>query len=208
MKYLIILGHPSIESLNKVINDEISLLFKSQEKNVVIRNLYEIGFNPVLTKEELLSQYTKRTSEDVLKEQEYVKNADIIIFIYPLWWVGMPAIVKGYIDRVFSYGFAYSIENNFVKKLLTGKTVMIINTHRMSTLDYEKKGVYDSISILTHKNIFEFCGMEVILHYYFESIDQNSDKIALKTKIDALKVAVKNKLLAIPKTKMTSHFFF
>ncbi|WP_262497627.1 NAD(P)H-dependent oxidoreductase [Pedobacter africanus] len=50
-------------------------------------------------------------------------------FIYPIWWTGMPAIMKGYIDRVMSYGFAYRYDQGVQKGLLGGKEVTIINTH-------------------------------------------------------------------------------
>lgn len=48
-----------------------------------------------------------KISDDVKKEQDYVSWADTMVFIYPIWWGGMPAIARGYLDRVFSHGFAY-----------------------------------------------------------------------------------------------------
>ncbi len=205
MNHLIIFGHPSLESLNKTILDEVVHICEANGNNVVTRDLYKMKFDPVLTKEEFCSQ---TVSEDINREQEYVKNADVVIFIYPLWWAGMPAIVKGYIDRVFSNGFAYSIDNNGIKKLLKNKKVIIINTHRSQMNDYTQKGVYNSISILTQQQIFEFCGMEVLMHYYFDEVTAVADKIALKTKLDALRYSFKNKLLKFSKINMSSNFFF
>ncbi|MEJ1715164.1 NAD(P)H-dependent oxidoreductase, partial [Escherichia coli] len=74
---------------------------------VEVRDLYEMQFQPTLGRSEMIGGI----GEDVVVEQEYLKWADVITFIYPIWWTGLPAIMKGYIDRVFSYGFAYKYVN-------------------------------------------------------------------------------------------------
>lgn len=192
---LIILGHPSDASLNKVILSEVGRLYEKYNQKVVMRDLYEIGFNPVLTKEDIAAVNTGTALSDVLVEQEYIRNADIITFIYPIWWTGMPAIMKGYIDRVLSQGFAYDVdEKGVVKKLLSGKKVIIINTHGRPASLYLKGGVYDSMNLLTDNHIFEFCGMDTILHLYLENINEQLKEEDVRPKLNYLKQEIKKEL--------------
>ncbi len=89
-------------------------------------------FNPVLDRKDLSMLLEGQTAKEVEKEQRLVEEAQVIIFIYPIWWFGMPAIMKGYIDRVFVRGFAFAIEENGLKGLLTGKRVITRTTPRGS----------------------------------------------------------------------------
>lgn len=84
-------------------------------------HLYELNFNPVLGASDFISFSKGNTPEDIKEEQEHISWADSITFIYPVWWAGLPAILKGYVDRVFSHGFAYAYGENGIEKLLSGK---------------------------------------------------------------------------------------
>ena len=81
----------------------------------------------------------------------------------------MPAILKGYIDRVLLHGFAYLSTPSGVVPLLTGKKVMVFNSMGQSREDYER-GMFEALRMTTDVGIFKFCGMEVVEHVYFPSI--------------------------------------
>ncbi|NVK03445.1 MAG: NAD(P)H-dependent oxidoreductase [Flavobacteriia bacterium] len=126
-KVLIINGHPDKESYNFALSQsykEGALDSTNKVKEIHIRDL---DFNPNLG-----FGYRKRTElePDLLDAQEKLKWADHIVWIYPVWWGSYPAIMKGFLDRVFLPGFAFKkIENSlFSKKLLKGKTARIICT--------------------------------------------------------------------------------
>lgn len=84
----------------------------------------------------------------------------------------MPAIIKGYIDKVYQTGFAYAKG----KGILTDKKVLIFNTHGQPKVVYEK-GFYDAINHTSNTGIFGFCGMEVIGHHYFDSVPYTTDEV-------------------------------
>ncbi|MEZ0129902.1 NAD(P)H-dependent oxidoreductase, partial [Flavobacterium sp. LBUM151] len=128
MKHLIIYSHPNQGSLNHHLLQTAIESLKTKNQEIVIRDLYELNFNPVLSLEDMNGQRIGNVTEEVKQEQQFISWADHITFIYPIWWTGMPAIMKGYIDRVFSYGFAYRYEQGVQKGLLTGKLTTIINT--------------------------------------------------------------------------------
>ncbi len=96
--------------------------------SVTLLDRYKEAFNPVLTFNEDKRRCDLVYEEETEKYRKLVKEADSFIFIYPIWWWGMPAILKGFIDRVFVAGFAYRYEGVMPKGLLTGKTAWVINT--------------------------------------------------------------------------------
>jgi NAD(P)H dehydrogenase (quinone) len=108
MKYLIVYAHPNPQSFNHAILETISGELRKKGKEFDVRDLYEIGFKPVLKLDDLAAIRKGTAVQDVQVEQDYIRAADFLIFIYPLWWAGIPAQFKGYKDRVFS-GFFNSM---------------------------------------------------------------------------------------------------
>ena len=129
MKHLVVYAHPSSESFNHAILETTVETLEKKGHEVNVRDLNAMNFQPVLTLDDLSAMRNGQTPWDIRQEQEYVWQSDTIILIYPIWWTGLPAIIKGYIDRVFAYGFAYVYGANGIDQLLTGKKGMIINTH-------------------------------------------------------------------------------
>jgi len=126
-KILIINGHPDKESFNFGLAEAYrkgAVASGAEVDEIVIRDLQ---FNPNLE-----FGYRKRTElePDLLRAQEQMKWADHIVWIYPVWWGSVPAIMKGFLDRILLPGFAFKkIEGSWKwKKYLTGKTGRIICT--------------------------------------------------------------------------------
>ncbi|MFC5406351.1 NAD(P)H-dependent oxidoreductase [Cohnella soli] len=166
MKHLIVYAHPRPRSFNRAIVDTVAESKRKEGHEVVVRDLYEIGFQPALGSTEMLGG----VEEDVSLEQSYVSWADHVTFIYPLWWMGMPAVLKGYVDRVFSYGFAHKYVDGVQTGLLKGKTAALIHTQNKSQEEYEASGMEQSMRLTIDKGIFEYCGFEVTRHFVFDSI--------------------------------------
>lgn len=176
MKHLIIYANHSHSSFNHAILNNLKDEILAKGGELIIRDLYEMNFQPVLTKEEINGLRSGMVQPDVAFEQDYVRWADVFHFIYPIWWTGMPAILKGYIDRVFSYGFAYISGKDGPVGLLKGKRVFVYNTLGQSKEEYEKE-MFQALNLTSDKGIFNFCGMEVAAHLYFPSIMRVSDEI-------------------------------
>lgn len=176
MRHLIIYAHPNENSLNHSLLNTVVENLQSQNHEVVIRDLYKIGFDPVLSLADMHGQRTGKVSEDVQPEQEYISWAEQITFIYPIWWTGLPAIMKGYIDRVFSYGFAYRYDQGIQKGLLKGKKAVIINTHGKSHEEYERMGMDKALTLTSDHGIFIYSGLEIIQHLFFDKADKASSE--------------------------------
>lgn len=174
MKNLIIYAHPNPASLNHFFKETVVESLKESENEVVVRDLNAINFNPVFSLEDMNGQRMGKVADDVQKEQDYIKWADQIIFVYPIWWTGMPAIMKGYVDRVFSYGFAYRYDQGVQKGLLTGKSAIIINSHGKSNAEYEATGMDKALALTSDTGIFNYCGLDIKQHFYFDKADRAS----------------------------------
>jgi len=171
MKNLIIYAHPNPASLNHFFKQTVVESLENQEQEIVIRDLNEINFNPVLSLDDMSGQRMGQVAADVKKEQDFINWADRIIFVYPIWWTGMPAIMKGYIDRVFSYGFAYRYDQGIQKGLLAGKKAIIINSHGKSNAEYAESGLGKALALTSDTGVFNYCGFEIQKHFYFDKAD-------------------------------------
>lgn len=172
MKHLIIYAHPNESSLNHHLLHHVIKVLESEKHEIIVRDLYQILFDPVLSLADMQGQYAGKVTEDVGIEQAHIAWADYVTFIYPIWWTGMPAMMKGYIDRVFSYGFAYRYDQGIQKGLLKGKKAVIINTHGKSREEYESTGMDKALSLTSDKGIFLYSGFEIIQHFFFDKADR------------------------------------
>lgn len=161
MNILIISAHPSEKSFNNAIINSIIKGASESGHTCIVRDLYSISFNPVLTAKELSESYAGNCSSDIVLEQQYILDADLCVWVYPLWWGGMPAIMKGYIDRVFSYGFAYTTNNGISIGLLSGKHNFIVQTIGNSEDNYRTNGMTEAIEKIIDDSVFRFCGSKV-----------------------------------------------
>jgi NAD(P)H dehydrogenase (quinone) len=176
MKNLIIYAHPNSGSLNHFFKQTILETLQESGEEIEVRDLYEINFSPVLSLNDMNGQRMGKVAPEIQTEQDFITWADRIIFVYPIWWTGMPAIMKGYIDRVFSYGFAYRYDNDVQKGLLTGKKTVIVNSHGKSNAEYEASGMDKALALTSDTGIFTYCGLDIQAHYYFDKADRASDE--------------------------------
>jgi NAD(P)H dehydrogenase (quinone) len=176
VKYLIIYAHPNPKSFNHAIKEIVEGKIKKAGNGFEMRDLYAIGFSPELGGKDLVAGQQGQLLDDIKKEQDCISNSDILIFIHPIWWFNMPAILKGYIDRVFTYGFAYGVNEKGPYGLLTNKEVILINTTGGAEENYVKYGYNAALRKTIEDGTFGFCGMKVIMHRYFYAVPYVSDQ--------------------------------
>ncbi len=112
----IIYAHPYEGSFNNGILKKVVETHEKKGKKYQIIDLNKEDFNPVFTKEELaLFSQGRSNYIKVLEYQEYIKNSDELVFIFPIWWSSMPAILKGFLDKVLLEGFAYTVGKSGLK---------------------------------------------------------------------------------------------
>ncbi len=204
MKQLVILCHLKNEELDEVIWSHLSQVYDKYKINVEFRNLHELNFNPIMGVEDITAAKQGTVLEDVKIEQDYITESDYLIFVYPIWPTGIPALLKGYIDRVFTEGFAYSVSGDgSLKQLLKKKKAVLVNLVDQHTKLYES----DLINSLTtcEKHVFESFGIETVLQFFLEIPTHKGELDNLKIRLEDLKQEIKkimvlsrNSRLSIP----------
>jgi len=175
MNHLIVFAHPYSKSFGKAIVDTVEKEVVKNGSEVRVRDLYTLGFESTLSEFDLVNLQSRKYAEDVLVEQNHIKWADIITFVYPVWWAGMPSILKGYVDRVFANGFAFTYGENGPVGLLNGKKALLFSTTGFPSDVYEQMGMHKSMQQTTDEAIFNFCGIEVLNHKFFGAIPTSTD---------------------------------
>ncbi len=170
MKHLILYAHPNPKSFNHAVLERVEANLKRDRKEYVVRDFYSLGFKPALEGADFVAMGQGRPRPDVAEEQRHIASADRIIVIHPIWWFGMPAILKGYIDRVLVSGFAYKYTDKGPVGLLTGKRVVILNTTGGSQEDYEKHGFRSAIVQAVDVGVYGFCGITVEEHKFMYGV--------------------------------------
>ncbi|BAH42404.1 conserved hypothetical protein [Brevibacillus brevis NBRC 100599] len=160
MNILVIIGHPDPESYCSALAHAYMKGAAGKAAQIRTIDLSQIAFDP-----NLKYGYRKRTElEDDLKEaQDLIRWADHLVIVYPIWWGTMPAILKGFFDRVLLSGFAYKYRegSSLWDKLLTGKTAHVIVT--MDTPSWYNRLIYWQAGHLVMKrNILKFCGIKPV----------------------------------------------
>jgi 1,4-dihydroxy-2-naphthoate octaprenyltransferase len=173
MNVLIIMGHPRKDSFSGAIAEAYKEGATSIGLNVRQLNLIDHNFNPnVIT----VSPRHQAAEEIVVQAQQQIIWADHLVFIYPTWWGSMPALLKAFLDRTFTPGFAFEEleENQSWHKLLTGRSAQLITTMDTPLWVYRwiyKNPGHHAIGTATLK----FCGISPVRTLSFSPIKYSSE---------------------------------
>lgn len=167
MKHLIIYSHLNPASFTKAIVDEVEKKAKDKGEEVKIIDLYGEQFNPVLHMPDIEYMFMgKEMPVDIQKYQEMILWADHLTIVYPMWWAQMPAMLKGFIDRVFSHGFAFQLTENGPIGLLTGKSAHVYINTNTPTAIYEETLMNQAQIRVIEQGVFEFCGIKTATTFF------------------------------------------
>jgi len=189
-KILIINGHPNSQSFNFAIAEAYKkgvLQSDAELKEIIIRDLQ---FNPNLS---FGYQKISNLEPDLIEAQEKIKWANHLVWIHPVWWGGLPAITKGFIDRVFLPDFGFKFRENSVwwDKLLKGKTAHIITTLDTPPFFYWLAFGRPSVNQLK-KSTLEFCGIKPVKVTYIGPIRNTNEADRAKMLEKATQLGAKN----------------
>jgi NAD(P)H dehydrogenase (quinone) len=141
MRAYVVHAHPEPRSFTAAMRDTIVAALRERGDEVSVADLYEIGFNPVLSRADFLDPqnpealaytaeqragYAGRTlAPDILAQAEAVLAADLLVLTFPVYWFSMPAMLKGWIDRVLLSGPMYSGRHMYAKGGLRGRRALV-----------------------------------------------------------------------------------
>jgi NAD(P)H dehydrogenase (quinone) len=141
-----------------------------REVGVTWLDLLATGFEPRLQAADLaLYHGTGPVPADVRAEQERIEAADVVILAFPIYWWSLPAVLKGWIDRVFTKGWAF--DSPALVKLLAGKTIRLIATGGAAARAYDKHGYREAIATQIEHGIFHFSGIDDVATHLFLDVE-------------------------------------
>lgn len=188
-KILVINGHPDKKSLNNTIAQ--SYIRSAMDAGAEVRYIAiaELSFNP-----NLQFGYRQRMElePDLLKALEDIQWSEHQVWIHPLWWLGMPAIMKGFLDRLFLPGLTFKSNNKGLSEgLLRGKTGRIITTAGDLSLDVYEEVYRSSGLVQLKKGILEYCGLSSIKSDFIGPLYELSEE-EIKEWLETVGINAKN----------------
>ncbi len=175
MNVLSILAHPRMDSFCQAVFDTANATLADRGHNLVIHDLYQESFDPILKAEESYTagdtvEAAFRKSDDplILSHRRDIARAEGLLVVHPNWWGKPPAILAGWLDRVLVPGVAYRLgtAQGEPEGLLVLERAVIFNTSDTPT-EREKKVLGDPLSLIWGNCVLPFCGSPVIERHVF-----------------------------------------
>ncbi|UAK23091.1 NAD(P)H-dependent oxidoreductase [Sphingomonas nostoxanthinifaciens] len=128
-RHVIVLAHPSRNSFNGLIADAYCDAVRSCGQEAIVRDLYGIGFDPVLKEHERPGRQSFVPSKDVEAEHDAIRGSDVFVMVYPIWFGMPPAMMKGYVDRVLGAGVTpQGVRDRTAMTLMKGQRLVNITS--------------------------------------------------------------------------------
>jgi len=181
MKVFVVLAHPEHQSFNGAMFRTAVDALSVEGHDVRTSDLYAMQFDPVSGRNNFMSmkdpEYFKQQieelhasesygfAEEIEREIQKIEWCDLMIWQFPLWWFGLPGMLKGWVDRVFAMGRTYGGSRLYANGVFKGKRAMLSLTTGGPAAAYEKSGFNGDINAIlrpAHRGILQFVGFEVL----------------------------------------------
>ena len=167
----LVLVHPRKRSFTATMAEAFAQAAGKAGAEVVIRDLYRLRFDPRLRAGEMPDHPDFRPRADVLAEREAIGDADVFAFFYPLWFNGPPAMMKGYVERVFGLGFGYSpIRHGGNQPMLSGRRLAAFTSSGAPQDWVESSGAWTALRENFDKHLAAMTGLEMVGHHNFGDV--------------------------------------
>ncbi|XP_071332008.1 NAD(P)H dehydrogenase [quinone] 1-like [Trachinotus anak] len=186
-KVLIVYAHQSDGSFNAAAKDAAVEVLTAQGCAVEVSDLYAMKFKATATAEDITGEvknaknfrYAEETklaweegklSPDITEEQRKVTEADLIIFQFPMYWFSVPAIMKGWFDRVLTLGFAYSKDKRYSNGIFKDKKTILSFTTGSHESMFSANGINGDMNVTLwplQNGILHYCGFQVLAPQIF-----------------------------------------
>jgi NAD(P)H dehydrogenase (quinone) len=211
MNVLVVYAHQEPSSFTAAMKNTVVDTLSRQGHSVVVSDLYALGFNATAQKWDFVTTSGKHFnymleqkhaakldfafSPDITSEIEKIAAANLIIFVFPVWWFSVPAILKGWFDRILAMGVAWDGGRIYESGLLRGKQAMLVAAAGGPAEYYRKEGrhragVNEILHPINHGTL-AFCGLNV--HEPFVALNVlGSDQPVLTQTLSDLQYRIEN----------------
>ncbi|MBK5344131.1 NAD(P)H-dependent oxidoreductase [Pseudomonas sp. TH49] len=179
-KALVIVTHPVPGSLSHAIADHIGEVLVRQDIEVEIADLHAEGFSPAMTAGDvMLYRGAGDIAPEITREQARVHQADMLVFVFPVYWWSVPSMLKGWLERVFNVGWAYSVdEKGRVIGIMRDIPVLLVATAAGNESGYERHGYAQAIQNQIVEGVFGYSGMKnTQIAYFYDADNATNERI-------------------------------
>ncbi|MCM3629673.1 NAD(P)H-dependent oxidoreductase [Paenibacillus glycanilyticus] len=178
MKTLIVYTHPNHNSLSYSFLQKTiqGLQENAHVEEIQVLDLYAEAFDPLLVFNENKRRRDMHIDPELEKHRSQLLWAEKIVFVYPIWWGRPPAMLLGYIDRMFASNFAYRDNGSILPEgLLKGKSVVCVSTMKGPSL-YPLFWLNNAHKVLMRKALFRYVGIKKVKFFEFGGMEKKQGK--------------------------------
>ena len=191
MRHAIVLAHPKRSSFCASVARTCATTLRDLGHAVIVRDLYRMKFDPCLRAGEIPAASGYAAAEDVLAERKRLAKVDSFILVYPFWFNAPPAILKGYIDRVFSMNFGYRPSFHGTAPLLEGRTLATFSTSGAPSEWVEDTGALRNLMAVFDLHLSAVTGMKLAGHTHLGGVLSSLSKDDAEAKLEAVRQSLR-----------------
>jgi len=191
VKHAVIFAHPGAQSFTASVAAAYAQAAESLGHTVILRDLYRIGFDPCLRESERVTPGGFEPGDDVVSERELIGNCDVFALVYPLWLNAPPAMLKGYLDRVFGFGFAYGADGRSYEPLLRGRHLISFTSSGAPGAWLQQTGSWNALQALFDTYFATLCGMTTVGHVHAGGMTPGASESFVHARLQDVHAAVR-----------------
>ncbi len=193
MKHAVIVAHPNRDSLTCAAAEAYAHCASALGHQAQVRDLYRLGFDPCLKAGEIPGPQGYEPAPDAAAERQKLRETDVFAFVYPLWFNAPPAILKGYVDRIFSAGFGYEPGPGGTRPLLSGRRMISFTFSGAPDAWVRETGALETLQQLFDRHVAAVCGLQVIDHVHVGGVVPGITEEAFAGIMDTVRRAVRGR---------------
>ena len=184
MKILTLFAHPVPGTYPTAVLDALVASFRENGGDVEVLDLHADGFDPRFTEADHAHFWGGPKPDEIERYHKLVESADRLAFVYPVYWWGMPAIMKGWIERVFTGNWAYVYGDGVadrgqagLKGLLESRPTLLLGIGGSTERTYRRYGYDDAMRTNIDVGVFSYCGIRDVESHILYNVegDPNAD---------------------------------
>lgn len=176
IQHLVVLGHPGARSFNRALAERYCEAVEACGETAVLRDLYALGFDPLLKPTERPDAPGFEPAPDVQCELDLIRESAVVVLVYPIWFGLPPAVIKGYVDRVLGAGLlARDIKRGAPHPLLQGKRLAILSTSASTRPWLEEQGQWAALCQAFDTYLTTIFSLDGCDHLHFDAVTGDLD---------------------------------
>jgi NAD(P)H dehydrogenase (quinone) len=180
MKVLIVFTHPVKTSFNRALLKVTVKGLEAAGHEIKVADLYAENFQPAMTVGDFVQFEDKPMPDEILAEQARVEWCEAMVFIFPLWWWSLPGMLKGWIDRVMSYGWAWVDPADPLSGTLKERKILVMVTAGSSHAQLAKRKYDEALHTQLNVGTWNYCGFRDVTTRVFDQVTDEVPRAKLE----------------------------